>query len=539
MATKNLTGLIPGKTYNVVVRAKDSDGNYSPNSIIYQFTAPVKDLSGNQLVAKNIAVVTALAQSSASVVGGALTAGGLDDNGIKFAGKAQLADIWNNTASAIASMTGSANTGAVLINSTGILGYQFYTSSSGIANFFLNTADGNAYFRGTVYAGAGQIGGFTIGVSSLYAGSGSNFVGIIPASLPFFAGATDNIGTGSKFSVTNAGAITSTSGSIGGWSIDSTNIKSNINGRNIILSSASNSLSFTNTSGDIIASMISGSTQTGTTGLSEGLVIQLNSTPSYNILKYPNIGLTQGVNSLGTQGYVSLMGSSTTYVNIEPSSLFLYSSGGSFMSANAQISLTSNAAFSPYAQILLSNLGAIQMTAGGTTALTIDTSQNVTIGSGVVNIGQSGTTTISHMYGYYNFDDTYNRTSTTAANTLIATSPQGGLYRSTASSRRWKNSIGPISNNLDPNKLLNLPVRQFKFNNDYLLEEDQRYEQLVPGFIAEELFEIYPIATELDGDGKPMDWNSRFILPPMLKLIQEQANKIEELENRLALLENK
>ena len=143
------------------------------------------------------------------------------------------------------------------------------------------------------------------------------------------------------------------------------------------------------------------------------------------------------------------------------------------------------------------------------------------------------------MYGYYNFVDTYNRTSTAAANTLIATSPQGGLYRSTASSRKWKNNINLISGDLNPNKLLNLPVRQFKFNDDYLLQEDQRYGKLVPGFIAEELFEIYPIATELDGEGNPMDWNSRLMLPPMLKLIQDQAAKIEDLEQRLALLENK
>ena len=36
-----------------------------------------------------------------------------------------------------------------------------------------------------------------------------------------------------------------------------------------------------------------------------------------------------------------------------------------------------------------------------------------------------------------------------------------------------------------------------------------------------------------------MDWNSRLMLPPMLKLIQDQAAKIEDLEQRLALLENK
>jgi hypothetical protein len=69
---------------------------------------------------------------------------------------------------------------------------------------------------GQVTATSGTIGGFTIGPSSLYGGSGSNFVGIIPASLPFFAGATANDGTGAVFKVTNAGILTATNANITG-----------------------------------------------------------------------------------------------------------------------------------------------------------------------------------------------------------------------------------------------------------------------------------------------------------------------------------
>jgi hypothetical protein len=122
---------------------------------------------------------------------------------------------------------------------------------------------------------------------------------------------------------------------------------------------------------------------------------------------------------------------------------------------------------------------------------------------------------------------------------LIASSPLAYLYRSTASSAQWKNSISDLDGDLDATKLLELPVHKFKFNNDYLAEEDQRYDTFVPGFIAEELAEIYPIAAEKDAEGKPSDWNSRLLLPPMLKLIQDQAKKIEELEARLNKLENK
>ena len=132
----------------------------------------------------------------------------------------------------------------------------------------------------------------------------------------------------------------------------------------------------------------------------------------------------------------------------------------------------------------------------------------------------------------------YNRTTTAASNMLIATSPLAELFRSTASSKRWKNSIGDISGELEASKLLSLPVRQFKFNNDYLNEDDKRFDTLVPGFVAEEVAEHYPIAAEMGEDGQVDDWNVRMLIPPMLKLIQDQESKIEDLTLRLANLEN-
>ena len=132
----------------------------------------------------------------------------------------------------------------------------------------------------------------------------------------------------------------------------------------------------------------------------------------------------------------------------------------------------------------------------------------------------------------------YNRTSTSAGNMLIATNPLAEVYRSTASSQRWKNSIDYLAGELEASKLLDLPVRQFKFNNDYLNKEDKRFDTLVPGFVAEEVAEHYPIAAEMGEGGEVDDWNIRMLIPPMLKLIQDQDAKIKDLENRLAALES-
>lgn len=101
------------------------------------------------------------------------------------------------------------------------------------------------------------------------------------------------------------------------------------------------------------------------------------------------------------------------------------------------------------------------------------------------------------------------------------------------STRDIKNSIKPIDeiSELDPKKLLDVSVRAFKYNNDYLHEQDCRFDTHIPGFIAEELQEIYPIAVD-KADGKPEDWNARYVVPGMLALIQDLYKRIEVLENK-------
>jgi hypothetical protein len=122
----------------------------------------------------------------------------------------------------------------------------------------------------------------------------------------------------------------------------------------------------------------------------------------------------------------------------------------------------------------------------------------------------------------------YNATSTSAANMFINSGSK--IYRSTASSERYKKDIQEIqSEDLNPNKLYDLSVKEFKFKDEYINSDDIRYDKLVPGFIAEEVAEIYPIACEYDGN-KPEDWNARFMIPAMLKLIQDQKKELEALK---------
>ena len=69
----------------------------------------------------------------------------------------------------------------------------------------------------------------------------------------------------------------------------------------------------------------------------------------------------------------------------------------------------------------------------------------------------------------------------------------------------------------------------------------------VIGIIAEDVDEKYPCACEYNDDtGEVENWMERYLIPPMLALIQEQHKDIEQLkqdnlalQNRLSILEQK
>lgn len=110
---------------------------------------------------------------------------------------------------------------------------------------------------------------------------------------------------------------------------------------------------------------------------------------------------------------------------------------------------------------------------------------------------------------------------------------------SSSSSRRYKHDIEPLSEDLDPHKLLKLEAKQFVYNDGHRLQYEDMKGQTLPGFIAEDVEEIYPSAVIHDDDGKPESWDERRIIPGMLALIQEQQKKIDELAARLTRLEKR
>ena len=122
-------------------------------------------------------------------------------------------------------------------------------------------------------------------------------------------------------------------------------------------------------------------------------------------------------------------------------------------------------------------------------------------------------------------------TSTSATNLRVATGSIGEIQETSASSIRFKENVVDINTvfDVDPKKLLDLPVRAFTYKEGYLSEGDDRVGVMLPGFIAEEVDAIYPVATDYGQDG-PHSWNDRFIIPGLLALIQDLNKRIEILE---------
>jgi len=128
-------------------------------------------------------------------------------------------------------------------------------------------------------------------------------------------------------------------------------------------------------------------------------------------------------------------------------------------------------------------------------------------------------------------------TTTDAANMRVATGAIGQIFEVSASSIRYKNNIQDLilSNEVGPNSLLNLPVRSFTYKNGYVSDSDHRHNKTLPGFIAEEMEEHYPIAVDY-AEGQPHSWNERFIIPGMLALIQNLNQELISIKTRLDAL---
>jgi hypothetical protein len=235
--------------------------------------------------------------------------------------------------------------------------------------------------------------------------------------------------------------------------------------------------------------------------------------------------ITGGSTTLNSNGTITVSGGSatTTISNSGLLSITNLSSGVAGISLNNGTAYLLSDSLKLNRATIFESAGTANTPAGSLTFSTSNSAREIHFFdvndlSGAVKVNQ----------GFYYPGHT---TTSSTANTYM--NPTSGyVARSTASSQRYKENIVNLDtvSNLNPEPLLSLPIRAFKYKSDYLSSEDIRSGILVPGFIAEEMEEYYPAAVDYNDDGLPERWNSDFLIPGMLALIQQLSARLDALE---------
>ena len=169
----------------------------------------------------------------------------------------------------------------------------------------------------------------------------------------------------------------------------------------------------------------------------------------------------------------------------------------------------------------------------------LDISVAATTYATITNLEAANATISNLQSDYSNFKTlvnnkiTVNRVYSSAANMVVTAN--GIFGRSTSSSERYENSIveADIS---ELSGLYDLPVKRFKYNDDYISSDDELHGKDLYGFTVEDLENILPCAvqhiTGEDGTKLPETWNSNIIVPALLKLIQDLNTRLKVLEGK-------
>jgi len=106
------------------------------------------------------------------------------------------------------------------------------------------------------------------------------------------------------------------------------------------------------------------------------------------------------------------------------------------------------------------------------------------------------------------------------------------LYIVSSSSKRYKDHLEYVDID-DASRILDIPVVKFKYKDGYLVDDDEFVGKPIYGLYAEDVEKVVPEAV-FHQEGKVENWKDRTILTLMLRVIQDQQKRIEELEKKLA-----
>ena len=95
-----------------------------------------------------------------------------------------------------------------------------------------------------------------------------------------------------------------------------------------------------------------------------------------------------------------------------------------------------------------------------------------------------------------------------------------------------------VKSELDPHKILEIPIVQFVYNIDAPAEDEHiKKQDEVIGILADDIEKFYPVAAMHDRYGFIKNWDERYLIPPMLFLIQEQQKEMDIMNNQIINLQ--
>ena len=216
-------------------------------------------------------------------------------------------------------------------------------------------------WNGYLFSSFGKIGGWEINDNSLTYGSGNSTIGL--SNNLIYAGPQDNNGT-HKFQVKTNGELTASSGTIGGWTINATDLS---NG-NVTLNSSTGTISGSTISGGTITGNIAAGSGTITGGTIKGGTIS-GGTITGSEIKIPETNTKFHVTNTGD---VNIQGSLTigTRQNSNYSTIYLGKDSGIIEASKIYANEFSGAEF--YGQ-MISSIGGGYVTLSGLTAGILNT----------------------------------------------------------------------------------------------------------------------------------------------------------------------
>ena len=122
--------------------------------------------------------------------------------------------------------------------------------------------------------------------------------------------------------------------------------------------------------------------------------------------------------------------------------------------------------------------------------------------------------------------------STTGGTYLVAQGNLNSIAKRSSSSKRYKDHIRDLDDE-EALSILDIPVVVFKYKDGYLVKGDLLEGKPIPGFYAEDVEEVAPILCQYNLDGSVEDWNYRTMIPYMLKTMQIQQKRIDNLQTQI------